>query len=68
MRLHQPGAAFTAPGTLKPDDVCSLVAFLLARNGAIGATDVMDRTSLPQVLMPNRDGVIVEPEFSRIKR
>jgi S-disulfanyl-L-cysteine oxidoreductase SoxD len=59
---------FTAPGTLKPDEVYSLVAFLLSRNGVISETAVMDRTSLPQVKMPNRDGFIDQPEYRSVKR
>jgi len=46
---------FTAPGTLKPDEVYSLVAYLLAENGVIDRTSVMDRESLPRVRMPARD-------------
>ena len=59
---------FTAPGTLKPDEVFSLVAFLLNRNGVIGDDDVVDRNSLPMVKMPNRDGFVVEPEFRNVTR
>lgn len=59
---------FTAPGTLRPDEVYSLVAYLLQRNGVIGETEVMDRSSLPLVQMPNRNGFIVEPEFLNLKR
>lgn len=59
---------FTAPGTLKPDEVYSLVAFLLNRNGVVGEGEVIDRTSLPLIKMPNRDGFIVEPEFRNVTR
>ena len=59
---------FTAPGTLSPDEVYALSAFLLKQNGLIGDSDVMDRTTLPAVKMPNRDGFIVEPEFARVIR
>jgi S-disulfanyl-L-cysteine oxidoreductase SoxD len=59
---------FTAPGTLKPDEVYSLVAFLLNRNGVIGDGEVIDQTSLPLVKMPNRDGFVVEPEFRNLTR
>jgi cytochrome c len=46
------------PGSLTPDEVYSVVAFLLYRNGIIQETDVMDAQSLPKVEMPNRNGFI----------
>ena len=46
---------FAAPGTLPPDDVYAVVAFLLAENGVITRAEVMDRRTLPQVRMPMRD-------------
>ncbi len=46
------------PGSLKPDEVYALVAFLYYRNGIIKETDVMDATTLPKVVMPNRDGFV----------
>ena len=46
------------PGTLTPDEVYALTAFLLYRNGIIAETDVMDAQSLPKVEMPNRAGFI----------
>jgi cytochrome c len=42
-------------GTLKPDEVYALVAFLLFKNGVIPEDQVMDAQSLPKVKMPNRD-------------
>jgi cytochrome c len=45
----------TAPGSLTPDQVYSLVAYLLAENGVIGRDAVMDATTLPAVRMPGRD-------------
>ena len=42
-------------GTLKPDEVYALTAFLLSRNGIIQETDVLDAQRLPQVKMPNRE-------------
>ena len=59
---------FTAPGTLTADEVYSLVAYLLNRNGVIEADQVVDRTSLPAVRMPNRDGFAVEPAFRNVRR
>jgi S-disulfanyl-L-cysteine oxidoreductase SoxD len=46
------------PGSLKPDEVYSLVAFLYYRNGIINENDVMDQNTLPKVQMPNRNGFI----------
>jgi hypothetical protein len=46
------------PGTLKPNEVYSLVAFLYYRNGIINENDVMDRNTLPKVEMPNKDGFV----------
>jgi hypothetical protein len=50
-------------GTLKPDEVYSLVAFLLFRNGVIAQDQVMDAQTLPKVKMPNRDHVGMAPEW-----
>ncbi len=46
------------PGSLTHDEVYSLVAFLLYRNGIVQETDVMDAKSLPKVEMPNRNGFV----------
>ena len=59
---------FTAPGTLQPDEVYAVVAYLLNRNAIIDATQVMDAKTLPLVNMPNRDGFVVEPAFRNTKR
>ncbi len=44
-----------APGSLKPDEVYGLVAFLLWRNEIVADTAVMNAQSLPRVVMPARD-------------
>jgi cytochrome c len=46
------------PGTLAPNEVYALVAFLFYRNGIINEADVMDEKSLPKVQMPNKDGFV----------
>ncbi len=46
---------FDRPGSLEPDDVYSLVAFLLHANEIIAEHDVMNATTLPAVVMPARD-------------
>lgn len=40
------------PGSLKPDEIYSLVAYLLYRNQIIPRDAVMDAQSLPKVVMP----------------
>jgi S-disulfanyl-L-cysteine oxidoreductase SoxD len=46
------------PGSLKPNEVYALVAYLYYRNGIIKENDVMDEKSLPKVVMPNRNGFV----------
>ena len=73
MALHSPfatvmwdyinrGMPIGKEGTLQPDEVYALTAFLLFRNGVIGEDDVMDADSLPKVAMPNRNGFALPPE------
>lgn len=47
---------YDAPGSLSADDTYALAAFLLERNGVIGAGARLDAGSLPAVRMPNRGG------------
>jgi S-disulfanyl-L-cysteine oxidoreductase SoxD len=56
------GMPFGKEGSLKPDEVYALTAFLLYKNGVIPEDQVLDATSLPQVKMPNRDGYVL-PEW-----
>lgn len=44
------------PGSLTPDEAYAVTAYLLAAEGLITDTAVMNRTSLPAVKMPNRNG------------
>jgi cytochrome c len=53
-------------GYLTSDEVYSLTAYLLYRNGITQEGDVMDAKSLPQVQMPGRD-THVPPPFSEWK-
>jgi hypothetical protein len=53
------GMPFKQEGSLKPDEVYALTAFILFRNGVIGEDDVLDAQTLPQVKMPNRDGAAI---------
>jgi len=50
-------------GSLTPNEVYSLTAFLLFKNGVIKEDEVMDAQSLPKVKMPNRDGFALPPEW-----
>jgi len=53
------GMPFKQEGSLKPDEVYALTAFILSKNGVIGEDDVLDAQSLPEVKMPNRDGAAI---------
>jgi mono/diheme cytochrome c family protein len=48
----------TKPGSLTPNEVYALVAFLFYQNGIIQESDVLDAKSLPKIQMPNRDGFV----------
>jgi cytochrome c len=47
-------------GSLEPDEVYSLTAFLLYRNGIVKEDDVLDAKSLPKIQMPNRNNFVPE--------
>ena len=47
---------FDRPGTLASNDVYAVVGYMLQLNGIVSPTDVLDATSLPRVVMPNRSG------------
>jgi cytochrome c len=47
---------FNAPGSLTPDEVYALTAYVLFANGIIAEDAVMNAQTLPQVVMPNADG------------
>lgn len=46
---------YSAPGSLQPGETYSLVAFLLAENGIVPKTLVLNRETLPSIVMPARD-------------
>ena len=46
------------PASLSANDVYAVCAFVLAQDGLVRRGAVLDRTSLPRVLMPNRDGFV----------
>lgn len=51
---------FPAPGSLPPDDVYSLVDFLLAENEIVDRRTVMDARTLRSIRMPARDRFVVD--------
>ncbi len=52
---------FDQPGSLTPDEVYGVVAYVLFLNAIIGENDPIDASSLPRVRMPNRDGFTADP-------
>lgn len=50
---------YPSAGELSNDEVYALTAWILAANGIIKPTDTMNRTRLPRVRMPNKDGFLV---------
>jgi S-disulfanyl-L-cysteine oxidoreductase SoxD len=57
---------FNAPGSLKDDEVYSVVAYILSEAKIIKPDDTMNAQTLPKIEMPNRDGFIPDerPELS----
>jgi cytochrome c len=52
---------FDHPGTMTPDEIYSVTAYVLFMNGIVGEQDALNQTTLPQVKMPNRDGFVADP-------
>jgi hypothetical protein len=53
------GMPYGKEGSLKPDEVYAITAFLLYKNGVIPEDQVLDAKTLPEVKMPNRDGYVL---------
>ncbi len=51
---------FMQPGTLSPNETYALVAYILALNKIVPEDAVMDRASLPKVVMPARDRFVID--------
>ena len=51
---------YDAPGSLKPNEVYGVVAFLLWRNEIIADTAAMNARTLPRVRMPARDRFVLD--------
>jgi len=60
--IHR-GMPLGKEGSLSPNEVYSITAFLLFKNGVIQEEEVMDQQSLPKVKMPNHDGFALPPEW-----
>jgi cytochrome c len=52
---------FDHPGTLPVNDIYSVTAHVLFLNAIVGEHDVIDQTTLPKVMMPNRSGFVSDP-------
>jgi S-disulfanyl-L-cysteine oxidoreductase SoxD len=59
---------YQAPGSLSVDDTYAVAAYILSLNGILPADGKLDQETLPKVKMPNRDGFIPEPEFSKVTK
>jgi cytochrome c len=46
------------PKSLTNDEVYAVSAYILRLNGIIGENEVMNASTLPKVMMPNREGFI----------
>jgi mono/diheme cytochrome c family protein len=53
---------FPQSKSMSSDDIYAVSAYILELNGIIGIDEVLDAKSLPQIIMPNRDGFV---PFSR---
>jgi cytochrome c len=51
---------FMQPGTLTPDETYALTAYILALNKIVPDDAVMDRATLPKVVMPSRDRFVMD--------
>ena len=52
---------FDHPGTMTVDEIYASTAYVLFLNGIVNEREVLDRTTLPQVQMPNRNGFVADP-------
>jgi len=51
---------YAAPQSLTNDDYYAITAYVLQLNELVPADAVMDRDTLPRVVMPNRNGFVLE--------
>ena len=50
---------FGKEGTLKPDEVYALTAYLLYKNGVVPEDQILNAQNLPQIKMPNQNGYVL---------
>jgi S-disulfanyl-L-cysteine oxidoreductase SoxD len=58
---------YQAPGSLSVDDTYAVAAYILSLNGILPDNGRLDRDSLPNVKMPNREGFVPDPAFDPAK-
>lgn len=56
----------TEPGSLTPDEVYALSAFILGRGGVIPESSTLDAAAMRQVVMPNADGFVSDPRPAKM--
>jgi cytochrome c len=49
---------YDRPGTLRPDEVYALTAYVLHLSGNLREDETLDEKTLPAIRMPNRDGFV----------
>ncbi len=60
--IHR-GMPLGKEGSLTPDEVYSLTAYLLYKNDVIKEDEVLDAQTLPKVKMPNQGGFALPPDW-----
>ena len=58
---------YPTPGSLSTDETYAVTAYILSLNGIVPADGKVDKDSLPEIKMPNRDGFVPDPEFDPAK-
>src|SRR5689334_7986765 len=52
---------FDHPGTMTVDDIYAVTAYVLFMNGVVAEQETLDKATLAQIKMPNRDGFVADP-------
>lgn len=52
---------YQQPGSLTPNEVYAVTAYVLYLNGIVAESTVVDQATLPAIRMPNRDGFVPDP-------
>ena len=56
---------FDRPGSLTPNQVYAVTAYVLNLNGLLGESDPLNEKTLPGIKMPNRDGFVSDERPKR---